>query len=334
MKRVLVTGAAGFLGRVLCRELQAAGWEVRGTFHRGAPPAVPGVEWRQIASIGSETDWADLLRDADAVVHAAAVAHRIGPKAQVADAVYDEVNHRGTARLAAAARAAGVRRFVFVSSIGAVTDAAAETVDETTPCLPVTPYGRSKLAAERAVAAAFAGGAGEWCILRPPLLYGPGNPGNMERLLRLLRLPLPLPLGAIRNRRSFLYVRNLADAVKVALAHPAAAGEVFCVADAETLSTPDLIRALGRASGRPARLFGVPAGVLGLLGRLGDGCAALLGRSPGFDSEAVRKLGASLPVSAARFRARCGWTPPFRLDEGLRATVGPDASVRTSPPSP
>ena len=86
MKRVLVTGAAGFLGRVLCRELQADGWEVRGTFHRGAPPAVPGVEWRQIDSIGSETDWADLLRDADAVVHAAAVAHRIGPKAQVADA--------------------------------------------------------------------------------------------------------------------------------------------------------------------------------------------------------------------------------------------------------
>lgn len=321
MRRVLVTGAGGFLGQVLCRELPRAGWTVRGTF-RSAPVAIPEVEWRRIAPIGGVTDWGKVLAGVDAVVHAAAVAHRIGPKAPVAAAVYDEVNHRGTARLATAARAAGVRRFVFVSSIGAVTDASDAVVDESTPCAPATPYGRSKLAAERAVAEILADGPCEWCVLRPPLLYGPGNPGNMERLLRLLRLPVPLPFGALRNRRSFLFVRNLAAAVAVALEHPAASGETFCVADDEILSTPALMLALGEAAGRPVRLFNVPAGVLAALGRLGDGVAAATGVSPGFDSEAVRKLGASLPVSAARFRQRCGWAPPFSLADGLRATVG------------
>ena len=330
MSRILVTGASGFFGQVLCRELRQAGWEVRGTFHRGSPAAEPGVEWRRIGSISGSTDWSNLLDGTEAVVHAAAVAHRIGPKAQVADAVYDEVNHRGTARLAAAARAAGVRRFVFVSSIGAVTDASAEPVDEATPCFPATPYGRSKLAAERAVASALAGGDCEWCILRPPLLYGPGNPGNMERLLRLLRLPVPLPLGGLRNCRSFLYVLNLADAVKVALAHPAAAGEVFCLADDEMLSTSELLRALGRAAGRPVRLFGVPAGVLEFMGRLGDGCERLTGRSPGLNTEAVRKLRSSLPVSAAHFSALCGWRPPFRLIEGLAATVANGSHTRSA----
>ena len=330
MSRVLVTGASGFVGRFLCAELAQAGWTVRGTYHRGSPPSADGTEWCRIDSIRGNSEWGTLLAGVSAVVHAAAVAHRIGPGSRGADSDYDEVNHRGSACLAAAARTAGVKRFVLISSIGAVTDASAEPVDEATPCLPATPYGRSKLAAERAVASALAGGDCEWCILRPPLLYGPGNPGNMERLLRLLRLPVPLPLGGLRNCRSFLYVLNLADAVKVALAHPAAAGEVFCLADDEMLSTSELLRALGRAAGRPVRLFGVPAGVLEFMGRLGDGCERLTGRSPGFNTEAVRKLRSSLPVSAAHFSALCGWRPPFRLIEGLAATVANGSHTRSA----
>lgn len=334
MSRVLVTGASGFVGRFFCAELAQAGWAVRGTYHRGEPPAADGTEWCRIGSIRGDSEWGTLLAGVSAVVHAAAVAHRIGPGVQVPDSIYDEVNHRGSARLAACARSAGVERFILISSIGAVTDAATVTVDESTPCRPATPYGRSKYDAELAVASELAGSGCAWCILRPPLLYGPGNPGNMDRLLRLLRLRLPLPFAGFRNRRSFLYVRNLTDATALALRHPAAAGETFCLADDETVSTPELLAALGLAAGRPVRLFSVPTGVLGLLGRMGGGCERLTGCSPGFNSEAVRKLQSSLPVSAAHFRARCGWRPPYRLAEGLAATVGTSEPSRSALPLP
>jgi nucleoside-diphosphate-sugar epimerase len=323
MKSVLLTGATGFVGSHLARALSAAGWQVRAVSRR---PDLgrrdnPELEWVGIDAIDRHTNWDPLLEGVDVVVHAAGVAHRIAKGERVPDSLYDEVNHRGTDRLAECARLAGIRRFVFISSIGAVADNSEAVIDESTPCTPATPYGRSKLAAERAVAERLDGSATEWSVLRPPLLYGPGNSGNMGRLLRLIRLPLPLPLGAIRNRRSFMYIGNLVSAVAVAVTHPAAAGQVFCVADEETLSTPQLIEALGRASGKPIWLVGASLSSLQRIGRLGDLIGTWTGRSPGFDSESVRKLCGSLSLSAARIREQCGWEPPVRLADGLSATL-------------
>jgi nucleoside-diphosphate-sugar epimerase len=324
MKSLLLTGATGFLGRHLARAFVAAGWRVRAVSRRPSEgrKANPDLEWVGVEAIGRTTEWGPLLDGIDVVVHAAGVAHRT-KRDQVPDSVYDEVNHRGTDRLAECARLAGVGRVVLISSIGAVADASEAVINESTPGTPATAYGRSKLAAEAALIRQLSGSDCEWCVLRPPLLYGPGNPGNMGRLLRLVRLPVPLPFGAIHNQRSFMYVGNLVSAVLLAVDHPGAAGQIFCVADSETLSTPQLIEALGRASGRSIRMFEVSLPALQRIGRMGDLVGRWTGRAPGFDSESVRKLCGSLSLSDAHFRARCGWEPPFRLEEGLAATLIP-----------
>lgn len=325
-KLVLITGATGFVGHHLCPALKKAGFNLRAVFIESKPPAAwPGeMEWVKLDPIGAATDWYPALRGGVThVVHLAAIAHRIAPKDQVDDSAYDEVNHLGTAQLArAVAQTPSVRRFFFMSSIGAVTSLSDEMVNEQTPCHPDTAYGKSKLSAEQALRQIFSESQVDWCIFRPPLLYGPGNPGNMERLLRLLKLNVPLPLRSVRNRRSFLYVGNLVSAICVALEHPAAARKIFCVSDGEEMSTADLLRGLARASGQPVRLFPFPRSGLHLLGQIGSLVTRITGRSVGFDAPAIEKLCGSLPVDSSLFRQTCGWKPPFTIEEGLEATVG------------
>ncbi|MCX6924751.1 MAG: NAD-dependent epimerase/dehydratase family protein [Verrucomicrobia bacterium] len=324
-KLALITGATGFVGRHLCPKLEKAGYALRAVYIEPEPPKgwPENMEWIKLDHIGPDTNWNPALRGGVThVVHLAAIAHRIAPKDQVADASYDEVNHLGTAELArAAALTPSVRRFFFMSSIGAVTSLSDQVVNEQTPCHPDTAYGRSKLAAENAIQEILRKGQVGWCIFRPPLLYGPANPGNMERLLKLLKLPLPLPLGSIRNRRAFLYVGNLVDAICVALEHPAAARQVFCISDGEELSTTDLLRRLSRVSRRSVRLFPFPMSGLRVLGTLGEWLRTITGRSMGLDRQVVEKLCGSLSVDSSFFRQTCGWTPPFTVEEGLMRTV-------------
>lgn len=326
-KLVLITGATGFVGRHLCPALEKAGFSLRAVYIEPAPPTgwPKEMEWIKLDNIGPHTDWKAALRGGVThVVHLAAIAHRITAKQQLPDAIYDEVNHLGTAQLAGTvAQTPSVRRFFFMSSIGAVTTLADEVVNEQTPCRPDTAYGKSKMRAENAIREVFAKSPVDWCIFRPPLLYGPGNPGNMERLLKLTHLPLPLPLGSIRNRRTFLYVGNLVDAIRVALEHPAAARRLFCVSDGAELSTVELLRAIAQASRRSARVFPFPVAGLRALGVLGDWVRAVTGISPGIDRQAVEKLCGSLSVESSLFRQTCGWAPPFSVEEGLVETVGP-----------
>ena len=323
---VVVTGATGFVGRHLCPELRKAGFRLRGGYIEPEPPIgwPEGMEWIKVGHIGPATDWKSALKGGVThVVHLAAIAHRVALKDQVGESIYDEVNHLGTAQLArAVAQTPSVRRFFFMSSIGAVTSLSAQAVNEQMPCHPDTAYGRSKLSAEKAVQEAFRESQVDWCIFRPPLLYGPGNPGNMERLLKLLKLRIPLPLQSVRNRRSFLYVGNLVSAICVALEHPAAARRVFCVSDGNEMSTADLLRGLSAASGRAVRLFPFPKSGLDVLGQIGSLVTRVTGRSLGFDAPAIEKLCGSLAVDSSLFRRNCGWEPPFTIEQGLEATVG------------
>ena len=322
---VLVTGVTGFVGRHLAPVLAALGLRVRGAARHVPPQGRSGVsEWRTVDSVGPDTDWAEALRGVSVVVHLAALAHQTDPHRQSAESEYMAVNAQGTRQLAAAAARSGtVRRIIFVSSVGAVTDACNSVIEESSIPVPVSAYGRSKLAGETALQETLLGSAVEWGILRPVLVYGPGNPGNMARLLRLVRSGLPLPLGGIRNRRSFVFVGNLVGAIGRLVVAPGVSGRVFHVADDESVSTPELIRLIAAAAGCPARLWAAPPWSLRLAARGGD-AVARVGVRTGLDSYSLRRLEESLTVSNQALRHATGWEPQASLTEGLRLTLRAD----------
>ena len=300
MRVVLVTGASGFIGRATCAGLARRGWTVRAGVRtnaviEGAVPVVGDLA----------RGWP--LHGVDAVVHLAGIAHEL--RGQNSESIYQEMNCAATERLARAALTAGVRRFVFMSSI--------KVNGERTPIdrpfragdafHPEDRYARAKRDAERALA--HLAGKLEVAILRPPLVYGPGVRANFLRLIRLVERGLPLPFGAIRNRRSLIYVGNLVDLIVAAATLPAAAGQTLRAADGQDLSTPQLVSEIGNALGTHARLISVPTPLLRLGGAL-IGKAAEIGR-----------LLDSLVVDARETRERLGWSPPYTAHEGIAETV-------------
>ncbi|PWC31322.1 SDR family oxidoreductase [Azospirillum sp. TSO35-2] len=310
--RVLLTGATGFVGRHTAPLLAARGHTVRAALRRpiDGPWEQAAIEPAIVGDIGPDTDWTAALAGMEAVIHMAARVHVMRDRAADPLAAFRRVNTAGTVRLAEQAAASGVRRFVYLSSIKAMVDESRPTpLDAATVPDPHSPYGVSKLEAERALAAIAARSGMELVVIRPPLVYGPGAAGNMRALLKLVATGLPLPLGGLDNRRSLIYVGNLADAVATALEHPAAAGQTFLVQDGEPLSTADLVRAIAAALGRPARLIPVPRRLMAL-------GAALTGTRAVFD-----RIAGTLTVDDRPIRSRLGWQPPHDLASGLRATA-------------
>ena len=300
---ILVTGANGFVGRHLCRYLADRAYRVRGTVRDERPTPHDGIDYRSSGDIGPDTDWRPALEGVDAVVHAAARVHVAGERNPAPLAVYRRVNVAASERLARQAAEAGVRRLVFLSSIKA------SEVERTGPDVPGrAPYEITKLEAERMLGAVARETGLELVVLRPPLVYGRGATANFALLARAVAKGLPLPLGSIRNRRSFIYVGNLCSAIAACLEHREAAGGVFEPSDGPPLSTPDFVRAIGRALGRPARLLPCPPGLLRLAGRA-------LGRGPAADS-----LTGDLVANDGPIRARLGWQAPTSMSDALKAT--------------
>jgi nucleoside-diphosphate-sugar epimerase len=207
---------------------------------------------------------------------------------------------------------------MLMSSIGAVTASSNSLVTLDTPCRPETPYGRSKLAAEGALIDQSRGTNMVWTILRPTLVYGPGDPGNMSRLVALVRRGLPLPLGAVANRRSFTFVENLVDATATALSHRNAANAAFLLADGQDLSTAELIRRIAALTGSRTHLFSVPMPLLRRMARGAETIAKATGWSAPLDSGTLRRLESSLYVDIEPLREKLGWKPQIGVDEGLR----------------
>lgn len=301
-QRVLVTGANGFIGRALCLAL-AVGFTVRRAVRVGATP-----ETFAVGDIGPDTDWRAALKGCAAVVHLAARVHVRRETTEDAEAAFHTVNTEGTLNLARQAAAAGVKRFVFVSSIKVNGEGRAIPYTEADPAAPQDAYARSKWAAEQGLWAIARETGLEIVVLRPPLVYGPGVGANFQRMLAWVARGWPLPFGRVKNRRSLLFVDNLVDAIAVCLAHPAAAGKTYLVSDGEDVSTPELIRRLAEPLGRTARLPPLPPSWLAW-------AANLLGRGAELD----RLLG-SLAVDSGAIRRDLGWRPPFTLDQGLEAT--------------
>lgn len=314
MSRVLVTGASGFVGGALTRKLSdLSGYHVRGAFRRvpeGLSSAISGV---RVGHLGPETDWRDALEDVDAVVHCAARVHQSDAScdAEAVAVAYRLANVEGTLRLAKQAVESGCRRFVFISSAkaGGGCSTAGRPLRESDAAEPVDAYGQSKLAAEQALFSLARQSSLEVVVLRPPLIYGPGVKANFHRMMRWIETGVPLPLGAVHNRRSLVALDNLCDVVERCLWHPAAAGELFYVSDDDDVSTSDLLGRIAGALGEPSRLIPVPdAWLHKLLSAVG--CVDL----------AQRLLG-TLQVDCWKARALLEWSPPVSLDTALKQTA-------------
>jgi nucleoside-diphosphate-sugar epimerase len=310
MNNILVTGGTGFIGSHLLPILSKQNLQVTLAVRNNSSNEL-NIPYKivKVSEIDENTDWTKALKEVGTVIHLAARAHQLNDQAINPEAEFLRTNCEGTKTLVKAAIASGVKHFIFISSIGAMTTLSEHTLTEESPCHPDSPYGRSKLQAEQGLIELCQNSPMTWTILRPTLVYGAGNPGNMERLMKLIKTGFPLPLGSINNRKSFVYVGNLVDAIITCINHPNAKNQTFIVSDGEDLSTTNLIRRLGKALGKSPLLLPIPAELLRLTTKL-------LGKADIGD----RLLG-SLQVDSNKIRQMLDWTPPYTVDQGLQATA-------------
>ena len=314
---VAVTGATGFIGAHLCDALVAHGGTTRAVV-RVAAPAIPGVE-QVVAPLTDTPALTRALAGAHTLIHLAGRAHVLREPPGGPSVAFRDVNVEGTRRLLEAAAGAGVARVIVLSSIGAVATTAHHRIGDDTPPAPDTPYGRSKLEAESVVRSSCERAGMGYLILRPPMVYGPRMKGNPLRLFRLVDRGVPLPLGAVRNQRSTMYVDNLVAAILRGLALPDATRDTFVVGDSAPRSSAELVREIAHALGAPVRLIGIPPAVMRGAGRVGD----LLGRIIPFPltSSAVDRLYGSLAVDHSRFSEVTGFSPPVARNDAMAITA-------------
>jgi len=298
---VLVTGASGFIGRHLVPMLEREGWDVRCAVRTASGLGNEVV----IDSMDASTDWQAALEGIDAVIHLAARVHY--RQEENAAEIYRQVNVDGTLRLASSAAKAGVRHFIFISTVlvHGRSNQGRPPFRETDALTPRGLYGMSKAAAEAGLKDIAEGTSMAITVIRPPLVYGAGAKGNFALLERAVASGLPLPFAAIRNRRAFVSVDNLASFVLHRLVHADGKFEIFLVADSEQVSTPEFIERIARAAGTSPRLFRLPIPLLGAM-------LSAIGRSEAKDS-----LLESLELDLSKVAA-AGWRPQFSLDEGLQ----------------
>lgn len=302
---ILITGATGFVGRQVAARLIAAGTPLNVAV-RDRDQAPARANAFAIGDLARPVDWRPALAGTSCVIHLAARVHVMEESAADPLGAFRAINRDATLALARAAAEAGTRRFVYVSTIkvnGEVTSELPFRAEDR--AAPVDPYAVSKWEAEQGLRALERERGIEVVVVRPPLVHGPGAGGNLARLLRLIARGRPLPFGAIRNRRTMVGVKNLADLLVLAATHAGAAGKTFLAGDRESVSTPALVRMLAETLGRPARLVPFPVTLLQLGGML-----------TGRRAEVERLVG-SLEVDISAARQHLGWEPPVSLADGL-----------------
>lgn len=309
--KVLITGASGFVGEALGRELATRGqFSVVGCIRKPVNDLTfPVVVTGDLVDFDG---WDDVLTGVDVVVHLAARAHVLKGPAEESLDQFRRVNVDVTGRLAESALRVGVKRFVYISSIGVNgAGTGAQPFTEAMAPSPETEYGLSKLEAENKLKSLLGNTDLELVVIRPPLVYAGNAPGNFRRLLKLVRAGLPMPVRRVSNQRSMLALENLVDFIVCCTAHEAAAGETFLVSDAEALSLPEILTAIGSGMHRPIRLFSVPTRLLAF-------GASLIGKKAVYD-----QLCGSLVVDASKARVILDWQPPVSPRDGL-AKAGQD----------
>lgn len=308
---VLLTGASGFVGRAIAQRLALEGFQTNSILRSYNSEVSKYGKVSVVTDFRDELSWQKSIGEAKVVIHCAARVHVMNDRSSDPLAQYRAVNVEGTLALARQAAIAGVKRFIFLSSIKvngeATVQGNAYRPDQKPE--PQDPYGISKMEAEEELKSLAKDSGLEVTIIRPVLIYGPGVKANFHSLMGLLSRGLPLPLGAIPNKRSLVALDNLVDLVMTCIDHPAAANETFLVSDGEDLSTSDLLYRLGLALGRPSRLIPIPVGLL----QLGAG---LIGKKA-----LAQRLCGSLQVDITKTRTLLGWTPVISVDEALRKTA-------------
>jgi len=312
MTKVLITGVNGFVGKTLSDELVIKGFNVNGTVRSVMSVDFPGAITKfVIKDIDSKTDWQNALEGVDMVIHLAARVHVMKDTAIDALSEFRRVNVEGTLNLARQAVEAGVQRFIFISSIkvnGEGSILGQPYTPEDQPA-PVDPYGISKREAEDGLRQLASETGMEVVIIRPPLVYGPGVKANFQSMMRWLDKGIPLPLGAIHNKRSFVALDNLIDLIATCIHHPAAANQTFLAGDGEDISTTELLQRMAAALGKKAWLIPVPSFIL-------EWGARLVGKQA-----ITQKLCGSLQVDISKARDLLDWKPPVSVDKALRKTA-------------
>jgi nucleoside-diphosphate-sugar epimerase len=311
LKRILVTGASGFVGRTLCAHLIRKGWQVNAAIRTAQIEPLPaGIVIHRIADIGPNADWSDAVAGVNAVVHLAARVHVMHETAMQGLELYRHVNTEGTALLARIAARAGVERFIYLSTIkvNGERSTSAPFTETDTPN-PVDAYGISKMEAEQRLADISHETGISTVIFRPPLIYGPGVKGNFLRLMQIIRRRIPLPLGSINNARSMLGVDNMVSAIDTALSIARPISGTFLLSDDHDLSTPELIRHISTAMNLAPLMFPCPPAVLLATARIA-----------GKGGEASRML-ESLRIDCTKIKKELQWNPPITVDTGIAAAV-------------
>lgn len=310
-KHIVLTGATGFVGNAVAHALIQQGETLTCISRRSLTWDAPQLRQVLISDLGPETDWSPSLQDADVVIHCAARVHVMHESAKDPLEIFRRVNVDATMHLARQAVSAGVRQFVYLSSVkvnGEATEPG-HPFTENDAAKPQDAYGISKLEAEFALLALGESSGMHVTIIRPPLVYGPGVKANFLSMLHWVKKGIPLPLGSIHNQRSFVFLDNLVSLILCSLRHPAAAQQVFLVSDGHDLSTSELLRLCAQALDVPARLLPFPAPLLQWLARLAG------------KQSAADRLCQSLQVDISKAKKILGWTPPFSVEQGLRQTA-------------
>ena len=308
---ILVTGATGFVGVALVERLAREGVETRASVRRNDVFVPAGIHTVLVEDLTANTDWSLALRGVGVIVHTAARVHVMNDVTNDPLTEFRRVNVQGTLNLARQAVAAGVRRFVFISSIkvnGEATELGFPFSAGDMPA-PLDPYGVSKMEAEQGLREIGVQTALEIVIIRPPLVYGFGVKANFAALMRVVQRRWVLPLGAVHNKRSLVALDNLVDIIITCTTHPKAAQHIFLVSDGHDLSTTELVQGLAQAAGVSARLIPVPMWVL-------HAAAAMVGKG----DVAIRLCG-NLQIDISKTQSMLGWMPPISVEEGLLKAV-------------
>ena len=321
MSKILITGTTGFVGQAVCKKLREQNHMLTGatrTADLGSGPE--RVPLYHIPEIGPGNDWSQVVSGAEIIIHLAARVHVMKDSSSDPLADFRRINTAGTQNLAEQAAAAGVKRFVFISTVKVAGEISpVRGFNETDPAKPEDPYGLSKWEAEQALIEISRTTNMEIVILRPPLVYGPGVKGNFLALVKAIKKDRLLPLGAIQNQRSLVFVENLADAIVQAAIHPKAANQTYFVSDESAVSTPSLIEKIATAFNIKPRLINFPLGLLKLAG-------TLTGKSAAID-----RLVGSLTVDTQKIKTELQWQAPYSMEEGLKQTANWVNSNQTPP---